>query len=143
MPGRFVLTIPKLVKYKRNGTKKTYRMPPNANARLHWRVKYKIDTWFKDQMRLLCMEAKLPKGVNRVRITFVNYSCGNAEMDRDNLYSSVKPIVDSLTARDRGGVTGWGLVQDDKEQFIDLLCTNRMVKHRPEERAELEIEIIE
>lgn len=148
----YVLDIPTLVQYSRSRAPKRYRMPPSMNSGgrgMHYAVASKIKNWFQDQVRLLCMEHKVPKGVNRVRVELVNR--GLVEMDRDNLYAAAKPLVDALTARVRGmnrktgdpGKSGWGLVADDKERYIDLVCRNEQVRHRDETKVLLVITVLE
>lgn len=133
----YTLRIPSLTTYSRAGKPKRYRMPPSMNARLHFAVRSKVNKWFRDQMLMLCMEVKLPKGAEHVTVTFRNTS--TREMDRDNMYSASKTLVDALTARERHGDVGWGLVPDDKERYIDLRCQNVRAEHRDEEKVEMVI----
>jgi hypothetical protein len=65
------------------------------------------------------------------------------------MYSSSKPLIDALTSRVRGanrktgapGEVGWGLVPDDKGQYMDVRCENVKVSHRADEFIELVIEV--
>jgi hypothetical protein len=148
----YVLDIPTLVQFRRKGPPKRFRMPPGKNSGgmgMHYAVAAKIKNWFQEQVMLLCMEKKVPKGMARVQVELINM--GLQEMDRDNLYAAAKPLVDALTARVRGknrntgdpGKSGWGLVPDDKERYIDLVCRNEPVKHRDEMRLLLAITILD
>lgn len=56
-------------------------------------------------------------------------------MDRDNMYSSAKPLVDALVRSH--------VVPDDKEKFVDLFCRNEQAEGLKDQSVILELEIIE
>lgn len=52
-------------------------------------------------------------------------------LDKDNLYGSVKPLLDQLCAS--------GLIPGDREDQIELDVTQQKVKHRTETGTQIEI----
>lgn len=84
---------------------------PNRYIRAHWTVYQKI----KQRWHWLVLEAIQPLGkpqsaLPKARVTIVRY--GIRKLDRDNLYGSVKPVVDSLRVH--------GFIEDDDEEHLDL-----------------------
>lgn len=143
-PRTWTITIPPVTKYRKrivldkNGNVKkneTRRLPPSRNSGgrgMHWA----IISWWTDQFKrltwALCLQAKIPKlgrDGRRVRIELVNYAI--APMDRDNLYSCAKPIID--------GVVKAGVVIDDSDRYVDVICRNEKVGHRADQKVELVI----
>lgn len=68
------------------------------------------------------------KGIERydkkVRVEYDRYSKG--KLDRDNLYASAKAWLDALKKI--------GVIVDDSDDWIDLVCTNKKGEARTEIR---------
>lgn len=105
-----------------------YTIPPSMNARIHWRVRHRINDLWKEATFWACKEARIPK-LKKARIQFTH--CTVSPRDRDNLYASVKAILDAIVdAR---------IIPDDKDEFLDLSCRSLKVPHREDERILIEI----
>lgn len=135
-PRTWTLTLPSL----RRGTV-LWRMPPGPNQRVHWREASEINNWFEQQVKYLCMEAGVPRGLKKVRVEVVANIVN--EMDRDNVYGRSKRLVDSLTVRERGSGrhrrTGWGLILDDKMEFLELDCHWEKARRRTDQSVVMKI----
>lgn len=67
------------------------------------------------------INARLPKGLARVRIDVEFRFAILRDRDESNLHETAKPCVDALTERKRGpraGV-GYGLIKDDSPRYVD------------------------
>lgn len=106
---------------------RTRRLPPSKNARMHWSTLARWSAAFREAAKE--QAAAVAPALGRARIELVNYTC--QPMDRDNLYSAAKPIVD--------GIVDAGVVQDDSDEYVDLRCRNERVRKRAEERVVVEI----
>lgn len=115
------------------GRAETRRLPPGPNARMHWAVRSWWSRSFQEEAWLRCLEAHVPK-LPRARFEIVNY--GIRKPDRDNLYASMKPIVDGIALTvlpQKFDKNGLPIPQDD-EDHLDLQVRNVKVKTRAEEK---------
>ncbi len=61
---------------------------------------------------------QLPRGLGRVSVSARIYFPTNRGRDRENYYSTTKPIIDGLTAPKRAGQVGYGLIPDDTPEHL-------------------------
>lgn len=94
---------------KRDGRLQRYRLPPSLNGRMHWAARKRIGDAFQRQTMFLCMALRIGRH-ERIRIEVEQHAIRCS--DRDNLASSLKPIID--------GIVRAGVVKDDSEEYIDL-----------------------
>lgn len=99
----------------------------SENSRLHWSTSSPAVRAWREASYLYAKQAKLPKGLGRVRIDVELHFITAARRDRYNFHRYVaKPLVDGLasprTVNSRSGVRvepGYGLVPDDNPTFVD------------------------
>lgn len=116
---------------------KCRRTPMNtANVPMHWTLKsawkkaWEYEVWAGIQEHKKEF-GKLP--LNKPSIVIYLYSC--REMDTDNKWSSVKPILDGLRYAN--------VITDDKPEFTAYLNVQQIkVNHRSDERVEITIKTI-
>ena len=93
-------------------------LPPNANDRLHWRVRAPwVAEWRKasaDNARALQIPA-----LGRVRISAVIYRSHLGKADADGDLARLKPLVD--------GLVDAGVIPDDRRQFVEY---GPVIEHR-------------
>lgn len=101
----------------------TLHLPPSPNARLHWAARRNWNQAWKEAAWWAAKAEGVPR-LGRARIDIVNWT--RHPRDRDNLYASMKPIVDGLALAclpvkvdSRGREIG---LDDDKH--LDLRCRN-------------------
>ena len=77
------------------GTKdpKRFTLPMSLNSRAHWAARRRVNQAFKEATFWACKEAKA-KRLGRARILLTHFAV--APRDRDNLYASVKAIIDAI-----------------------------------------------
>lgn len=103
--------------------------PPSLNGGVrHWAVRAKITKEFKNEAWATAKEAKLKKR-EKANIKITYYTC--YPRDRDNAYTSVKPILDGLILA--------GVAKDDSEEYIELKVRSVKVSHLKEQRVEVEV----
>ena len=107
---------------------KTMRLPPSLNVRMHYMVRAKWTAAFREQSCWVAKEAKVPK-LAKAQVTLVNRTCH--PKDIDNLYGSVKPIID--------GLVDAGVLPDDAAKFLDLQCRNEKVATLKSQEVLIEI----
>jgi len=85
-------------------------IPPSPNRILgkHWSVK----AGEKNAWVLLVRGQVLPKPVQKFRCRVAIRLFHPRQYDKDNLYASVKPVVDALKH--------WRLIRDDSSEWLDL-----------------------
>ena len=110
---------------------KVWRLPPSLNSRMHWAVKGKIKKQFQSDIFYQLKALKVPK-CQKIKVTLINYTC--YPMDRDNLFSCFKPLVDAIVLAN--------IVPDDAEEFVDSYVKNVKVDHIIEQKVIMEIEPI-
>lgn len=97
---------------------------PTANGRGHTiAISHLVRPWRKAAFEA-AMVARLPKGLDRVRIETEARFPGRAPVrDRLNLYPTIKSVVDGLgpsrVSLRTPHAVGWGLVMDDDDQHVD------------------------
>jgi len=85
-------------------------IPPSPNRILgkHWSVK----AGEKNAWVLWVRGQVLPKPVQKFKCRVAIWLFHPREYDRDNLFASVKPVVDALKH--------WRLIRDDSSEWLDL-----------------------
>jgi hypothetical protein len=99
----------------------------SENSRHHWRKTGPAVKAWREAAFLYARQAKLPKGLARVRIDVTLHFTDARQRDRYNLHRYVvKPLVDGLsrprTVNGKTGVRvepGYELIADDTPQFLD------------------------
>lgn len=99
----------------------------SVNGNPHWRRTSPIRKAFREAMYLYARQARLPQGLQRVRLDFVLRFPSAGRRDAANYHGNViKPCVDALgPAIDtvRAGkpikAVGYGLIPDDTAQYLD------------------------
>lgn len=82
----------------------------NSNDRLHWSPRAKLTRSWRQAAHVYARQARLPKGLGRVRIDAqVHKTTGNS-FDAMNLYPTLKAVVD--------GLVDYGLVVDDNNDHV-------------------------
>lgn len=82
----------------------------NSNDRLHWGPRAKLTKSWRQAAHVYARQARLPKGLGRVRIDAqVHKTTGNS-FDAMNLYPTLKAVVD--------GLVDYGLVVDDNNDHV-------------------------
>ncbi len=99
---------------------------------MHWSEKRAWNKEFALQVHWSLKALHVPHS-SRIRATLINRTC--YPMDRDNLYSSAKPLMDAVVRA--------GIIPDDKEQFLDLLCKNEKANGLKDQSVRIEIEILD
>ncbi len=105
----------------------------SGNVRVYWRTRHSLTTSWREALAVHARAAKLPKGLDRVRLDFV-LRFPDARKDRDalNYYPlTVKPAVDGLGPEFRQQIKrgkragqesfqpGHGLIVDDTPAHLD------------------------
>lgn len=86
--------------------------PLSLNDRLHWRVKAEKVAELRQMGWGLAKHHKLPKGMQRIRVTLIYRPRDRRRRDVDNLVATLKPLIDGLVdAR---------IVRDDTPEHIQL-----------------------
>jgi hypothetical protein len=96
----------------------------SANTRVYWRRTYEARKAWRDAAFLYATQAKLPKGLARVRIDVVLHFTVNRDRDNENWSPHVgKPITDGLAKPHRSS-PGYLLIADDTPEYLDgPFCT--------------------
>ena len=82
----------------------------NSNDRMHWRPKAKLTKTWRQAAHVYARQAKLPKGLTRVRIDAQVHKTTPNRYDAMNLYPTLKAVVD--------GLVDYGLVADDNNDQV-------------------------
>lgn len=82
----------------------------NSNDRLHWAPKAKLTKSWRQAAHVYARQAKLPKGLTRVRIEALTHKTTANRYDAMNLYPTLKAVVD--------GLVDYGLVSDDNNDQV-------------------------
>ena len=81
----------------------------NKLLRMHWAVRSKYNQYWQTLVRSQINNGhRAPKTKMKVQISQMR----KRKLDKDNLYSSVKPLVDALKY--------WKLIRDDSPDWIEL-----------------------
>jgi hypothetical protein len=104
----------------------------SSNSRHHWRKTSPIRKTWREAMYLYARHAKLPTGLDRIRVDVLLRMPTARKADAPNFHQYVcKPLVDAIgPARDqiirrgsRAGTVvhepGYGVIPDDTERYID------------------------
>jgi hypothetical protein len=92
---------------------------PNRRRGEHWSRSSKYAEYWKQLVRAQIDNSHKPQ---RKRCTVTISQMRKRALDRDNLWASVKPLVDALTF--------WCLIFDDSEKWIDLDCRQVIGKEK-------------
>lgn len=90
----------------------------NRRARMHHMARAREVKAWRTLAFYKAQQAKLPKGLARVRITATLWFSSNRHRDRENYYDAVKPVIDGLTVPRKAGQIGYGLIQDDTPDYL-------------------------
>lgn len=95
----------------------------NLNDRMHYRAHaVNVRAW-RDAARMYALQAKLPRGVARVRIEAWLRFPDRRRRDVHNWMPTVKPIVD--------GLVDYGLIADDRDEYLIGPDLRRGEPHQP------------
>jgi len=125
------------VSISRRADAKTMRLPPSQNSGgmgMHWQTRKRWNEGFKVMVKCL-LRAQNVRPLAKARVTIVNYCLESQARDRDNLTGCVKPMVDALTE--------YGIVADDREQYVELVCRNVAVPKMRDKRVTMTIDEME
>lgn len=100
----------------------TKRLPPSLNARMHWAVRKRWAGAFREAVAWHAKLRRIP-ALKKARVEVINRTCH--PMDRDNLYSAAKPLIDGLVTA--------GVLPDDSEEYLDEICRHERVNKFSEE----------
>lgn len=93
-----------------------------ANDRRHWAAQAELVKQWRLASCLAARWAKLPTGLDRVRIDAVAHFRGRPPVrDRDNLQPTLKAVIDGLGPEKqtkKGKTPGYGLVPDDSDKHL-------------------------
>lgn len=103
-------------------------IPPSLNARVHWRERHRINSLWKEATFWACKKARIPK-LKTARIELVHHTV--FPRDRDNLYASVKAILDAIVLAK--------VIPDDKDACLDLSCRSVREAHKADEHIQVTI----
>jgi hypothetical protein len=79
----------------------------------HWAVRNREKVWWRNQIAWwVVSKGKPEKPLQRASVTLTR--CSTQEPDRDNLFASMKHILDSLVHAQ--------VIENDKPSCIDLVC---------------------
>lgn len=91
----------------------------SANTRVYWRRTYEARKAWREAAFIYAVQAKLPKGLTKVRIDVVVHFTINRGRDDENYSPYVgKPIGDGL-ARPHNNSPGYLMVPDDTPEFVE------------------------
>lgn len=96
--GEFRLELPKLANWI------------NANDKRHWAPQAKLVKAWRHGAHIMARQAKLPKGLQRVRIDAYVWKSSKRAYDPHNLMPTLKPVVD--------GLVDYGLLADDSSEYL-------------------------
>ena len=86
----------------------------SANDHSHWRVRQQRAKLWRESGRVACLQARLPKGIQRVTVDVVlHYKIGSRSRDALNLALTAKHALD--------GCTDYGFWPDDNDKHIASL----------------------
>ena len=115
-----------------NFTLTTIPPSPNKWLRMHWRASLKGRKALKDEYYWeFCRQGgQVRPQFSRARVTIIRYAI--RMMDKDNLYGSIKQVIDALRLA--------CIIENDTEGHITLTVTQQRVHKRSEQRVEIEVE---
>lgn len=91
----------------------------SANTREHWSPLYRARKLWREAAFAYARQAKLPKGLAKVRIDVVVHFTIDRNRDNENWSPHVlKPIADGL-AKPHASAPGYLLIADDTPEFLD------------------------
>lgn len=90
----------------------------NANRRDHWAARAELVRTWRSAAYYAAVQARLPKGLAKVRIDAVLRFRTNRHRDAPNYHPTLKAVVDGLATSKRPGSPGYGLIPDDTEQYL-------------------------
>lgn len=82
----------------------------NRLLRVHWGSRRRYQKGFEEIAELVKRESEIPPAKKKRELYIIQYR--QKLLDKDNLYGSVKPLVDALKKA--------GLLVDDSEEWLDL-----------------------
>lgn len=97
-PEAFTLELPKLAGWL------------NANVKRHWAPNAKLVKAWRHGAHIYARQAKLPKGLQHVRIDAYVWKNSRRQYDPHNLMPTLKPVID--------GLVDYGLIPDDNTTYL-------------------------
>lgn len=98
----------------------------NRSGGLHWSARKRIRDRVHQTVTAAALSARTRPVHGRAVVTITReYGGRRREMDRDNVWSCAKPIVDALTEPRGRKRIGLGIIRDDREEFCDLRVQQR------------------
>lgn len=82
----------------------------NLNVNLHWAPRNKRAQAWRHGAHIYARQAKLPKGLQRVRIDAYVWKSSKRAYDPHNLMPTLKPVID--------GLVDYGLLVDDSSEYL-------------------------
>lgn len=117
--------------------KRRRRIPPSANSSLHFHELAKWKKVFKEQAWWRCKEQSIRR-MERAKVVIENHTL--QPMDRDNLYSAMKSIIDGVAmAALPEKMTKSGPMYLDDDKHLDLICKNVQVDKRVRQKIKITI----
>src|SRR5690606_5799033 len=96
--GEFRLELPKLANWI------------NANDKRHWSPQAKLVKAWRHGAHIMARQAKLSKGLQRVRVDAYVWKKTQVRYDPHNLMPTLKPVID--------GLVDYGLLPDDSSEYL-------------------------
>lgn len=90
------------------------RPPLSLNKSMHWAKQRKIERQIMDDVQWLARFAKLPKGLEHVRVELIWQPSIKRTRDTDNPTPTLKKVID--------GLVKYGLVVDDDVSHVESAC---------------------
>lgn len=94
----FILEIPKLADWL------------NLNQKEHWAPRNKRAQAWRHGAHIMARQARLPKGLIRVRVDAYVWKKTRVRYDPHNLMPTLKPVID--------GLVDYGLLVDDSHEYL-------------------------
>jgi len=115
---------------KKKGIFECRYIPYTINKPMHWAVKRKWKLVWEEEVNWTVYKnrkkfGKLPLKYAKIEIVYHQTHIS----DTDNMYGSVKPVVDGLVKA--------GVIIDDKPKYLDLTVTQRKAKSLADQHVEI------
>jgi hypothetical protein len=99
----------------------------NRRAGMHHMARHREVKAWRETAYWAAASARLPKGLQRVRIVATLHFPTNRHRDRENYYDAIKPVIDGLAAPRKAGQVGYGLIPDDTPEHLAPVVLNLVV----------------
>jgi hypothetical protein len=99
----------------------------NRRSGMHHMARHKAVKEWRQAAYWAAVQARLPKGLQRVRIVATLHFPTNRHRDHENYYDAIKPVIDGLAAPRKPGQVGYGLIPDDTPEHLAPVVLNLVV----------------